>query len=746
MLWILLRLNLAIAVILLSPMLVVIATALRPPSSSLSNTNSVSTTATTTTTVPFSKERWNEYVAQCREVVRQPSNRPRAPPVPHDGGGAYSDQVVCFYQSRVLTLPSSSVAADTATTTTTTTTGTKASDGATYSIPSLQPMTDETLWAHIQRIEASYWNGTWEVERWKRRNRRKTSNTSDGDHSGQKLHQQQENEDARVQGDYRTKGVVENLSNDTNNEDDNDLESYYASTFQQLDRATMVLHEPHVVAVALHVLWSTVNYYHLLMDALLPAAEWQRHSLDQWRLEQQQQRERQTQREETSRQRRELNARRARWRAAGMSGGATEQQTADFHNSNNNHHSNKKPPPMEVIVSGFADSIRTNRKKRLPATMAIAALLSTDQRTAIMAEGSDQRAHCFCHQVQFWANTLPRFGPRRERALRYLNRKMARSALFGRPTTEKDLVRSKDDAPHRRPSTTLPSASAAADDAGPNLLPKQQQQQSGEAVGSRSHRISQAHRTERGRVCQRLARSTSTTSLSSSSGENSESLDRPPRHVRFLYLTRSRRKAHNEDRLLQLAAEEASLQMDVERVNFEHLTIAQQLHWIRWADVVMGVHGMQLTFIAHSIATHDYQTDSVSTSSAEAAASKSSSDFLTQLQEEVEDLGDEEITRVPCRTLIELYPYVHGEFLFTLHEVPKISGWSYERVVPVDVVFGPSVADPVLEKHQLMQKDFPFWNLAAFGDQNTTYAEHEVRRALKRAIQRWQSCCRVDRQ
>jgi hypothetical protein len=185
---------------------------------------------------------------------------------------------------------------------------------------------------------------------------------------------------------------------------------------------------------------------------------------------------------------------------------------------------------------------------------------------------------------------------------------------------------------------------------------------------------------------------------------------------RLLLVKRNRRRIGNVDRIEALARE---LGFNVAAVYFESMTPGEQFHLSRYADVLVGIHGMALTFVANMDGD------------------------LTGRQKKAEGTLEATPPRRPgrrlCKTLVELMHWVNPARFWYYQEMAPLSNVYLDRVLPADVQFGPSVVNKVRERRVLLKNTF-WWGLKGFDDQTAFHDARAIERALRDAMIRWKSC------
>lgn len=458
-----------------------------------------------------------------------------------------------------------------------------------------------------------------------------------------------------------------------------------SSEYSNNQSRLLVLHDPQVTALIVSSMWNTVNYYHLLMDGMLPTAEWlsqlhERHLTSHVPHPLQHPQQKQDQQEEEDAQKR----------------------------------TNKTIPLFELVLLGNKTYLEhDHRKVRTPRIFPLAAAaLSSDRTTVIAADGTDQRAHCFCQYVCFGINNLPKFGARRKRGLQWINDRLTevfaprRRELRLRNAKREEHVDPQEGSwvDHRLPLSSSSSSSSSFfhthSDHGNRTL----------AARWTCSRIRHEDHQKPAQQQQPLQNNNDATYVSSSSSSSSSIRHNSSSSsaLRLLYLTRRQRSALNEAAICEMAEREFGFQ--VVRLDFGSVaSSSEQLEWIWWADVIVGVHGMQLTYIAHALNA----TKLVSSSS----------------------------QRLRCRTVVELMSFVRPDNFNNYIEIADLADVSFERLLPSAVRFGPSVTNPAREKKLLMKRNFYYWKLNGFTDQQTEYDLKQVRAALERSVMRWRDCC-----
>lgn len=166
-------------------------------------------------------------------------------------------------------------------------------------------------------------------------------------------------------------------------------------------------------------------------------------------------------------------------------------------------------------------------------------------------------------------------------------------------------------------------------------------------------------------------------------------LPAPPYRPRALFIHRTTRLIGNAT---QYAAWLREFGFHVEEVYMERLSAAQQYHLGRFADVVVGMHGLG---IGHA------------------------------MWMEREPHG--------CRSVIEFRPWVIQSMpLQPLRVLGQTMKYHFLPILPVDVRFGPSVKDPAAERELLlsMERVNSAFSYPSFTDQTAYYDDAEVRRVF----------------
>ncbi|CUG08171.1 membrane-associated protein, putative [Bodo saltans] len=175
-----------------------------------------------------------------------------------------------------------------------------------------------------------------------------------------------------------------------------------------------------------------------------------------------------------------------------------------------------------------------------------------------------------------------------------------------------------------------------------------------------------------------------------------------PRKPRLLFLlrTKSRYIAHKED-LMQVARD---LGFAVHSMAFETETMERQMAAGRYADVVLGTHGAALTSLVM-----------------------------------MDTSGD----RMLCRSLIEMFHWAPLGRIVHYQKMAYMVNVSALGVIPVDVLFGKSVANP--KKERKLLKSFSYtWSGTGFHDQTSFYNVNTFRERLVEAIRNLKNCRDVD--
>jgi hypothetical protein len=169
---------------------------------------------------------------------------------------------------------------------------------------------------------------------------------------------------------------------------------------------------------------------------------------------------------------------------------------------------------------------------------------------------------------------------------------------------------------------------------------------------------------------------------------------------RLLLVNRNRRRIGNIDRIEAIATE---IGFNVATVYFENMAPDVQFHLSRYADVLVAIHGMALTFVANMDGDLGYRKPS------------------------------------SCKTLVELMHWVNPTKFWYYQEMAPLSNVQLRRILPVDVSFGPSVVSKSKEKRNLLKNTF-WWGLKGFDDQVAFHDVTAVERVLRDAMRRWKEC------
>jgi hypothetical protein len=175
-----------------------------------------------------------------------------------------------------------------------------------------------------------------------------------------------------------------------------------------------------------------------------------------------------------------------------------------------------------------------------------------------------------------------------------------------------------------------------------------------------------------------------------------------PRKPRLLFLlrTKSRYIAHKED-LMQIARD---IGFSVHSMAFETETMERQMAAGRYADVVLGTHGAALTSLV---------------------------------------MMDTSGERMLCRSLIEMFHWAPLGRIVHYQKMAYMVNVSALGVIPVDVAFGKSVANP--KKERKLLKSFSYtWSGTGFHDQTSFYNVNMFRERLVEAIRNLKHCPDVD--
>ncbi|ORC88831.1 uncharacterized protein TM35_000152620 [Trypanosoma theileri] len=181
----------------------------------------------------------------------------------------------------------------------------------------------------------------------------------------------------------------------------------------------------------------------------------------------------------------------------------------------------------------------------------------------------------------------------------------------------------------------------------------------------------------------------------------------PVYRPRLLLITRKRRRVHNSE---ELAAMAERLGFNVQVVDMETMSLEEQFHVARHADVVMGMHGMGLTHV----------------------------------------LWMDGRQRSNCRTLIELMPFGCPQKLIHFYSTfSKAVNIHYEYVEAVDMYLdglnkGGNASE--LEKEEFLQVKKRMiscgfrWRYKGFADQIAVYNVSDVEQQLVAARERLRMC------
>ncbi|CUG79195.1 transmembrane protein, putative [Bodo saltans] len=184
---------------------------------------------------------------------------------------------------------------------------------------------------------------------------------------------------------------------------------------------------------------------------------------------------------------------------------------------------------------------------------------------------------------------------------------------------------------------------------------------------------------------------------------------------RLLLVNRNRRRIGNFDKIEVMAKE---IGFNVATVYFENMAPDAQFHLSRYADVLVGIHGMALTFVANMDGEFRGVSDHESTGTASVATSS-------------------------CKTLVELMHWINPTKFYIYREMAQLSGVAFSRLLPTSVSFGSSVENPAKEKVLLQKRNYYWWSLKGFDDQTVVFHEGQVRDVLLEAYQRAKRCSPV---
>lgn len=178
-------------------------------------------------------------------------------------------------------------------------------------------------------------------------------------------------------------------------------------------------------------------------------------------------------------------------------------------------------------------------------------------------------------------------------------------------------------------------------------------------------------------------------------GEKDPGVYRP----RALLIHRASRRIANVVEFTRMLREEG---FRVEEVYLERIPVSEQYHLGRYADLVVGMHGLGLV---HGL----------------------------WMESSPED----------CRAVLEFMPWVHAAFPFQFKRLfGDFMNMSYHQVMPKDVSFDLEGIDAVQEKKRLMdiRNVVSAFQFPTFAYQTCIYDEAEVRAVMHRIRQRLDTC------
>lgn len=175
-----------------------------------------------------------------------------------------------------------------------------------------------------------------------------------------------------------------------------------------------------------------------------------------------------------------------------------------------------------------------------------------------------------------------------------------------------------------------------------------------------------------------------------------------PRKPRLLFLLRT--KSRYIGRVAELMQAARDLGFAVHSMAFETETMERQMAAGRYADVVLGTHGAALTSLV---------------------------------------MMDTSGSRMLCRSLIEMFHWAPLGRIVHYQKMAYMVNVSALGVIPVDVAFGKSVANP--RKERKLLKSFSYtWSGTGFHDQTAYYNTNTFRERLGEAIRNLRNCPDVD--